>query len=168
MTVIISILAVVCCVTWVLLDNFYDRFSGDFNFDLDSDINTTEQLDMGELRLLPGESVSYNIVLNSKDDGIYSVALDFNEEVDGGLRQFVNVSATLNGVRIAEGGLSELFEEKRTVEFPAKIPAGETAELTVTYSMPAEIGNEGMNVFSDFYIKIGLKSLDAAEEASNE
>jgi len=162
-TVIFCIIAVICCIGWVLFEHLGKSLGGDYEFDLDGEVNISEKLDMGEMSLVPGDSESYKVMLNSGEDGIYSISLEFLEELDGGLSRFVKVSAELDGIQVASGTLGELISSKDALKIQARIPGGKTAELTVTFSMPEDVGSEAMGSYSDLSMLIRLMSVRTGE-----
>lgn len=107
-----------------------------------------EELNFSASGLKPGDTRDYTIIVSPSADGTYVLEFDFEEENNGGLRDYVDVTLSY-GETVINTTLSELFDGK-DVNFECKIGKKTPAEFHVIFSMSLEVGNEAQGVTSDF------------------
>ena len=127
------------------------------NITVQSEGVTETILPIRDLRLNPSESKDYSINLVCEATGSYLVTLDFLETVDGGMKEFVDVSVTVGGALTYSGRLSELIAGEARAEFETELSATEPVVITVHYEMPREIGNEAQGTYADFDVRLAIK-----------
>ena len=113
-----------------------------------------EWLSFENLSLLPGESCAYTVSLLSGYADGYDVDLTFvaGEETALGSNVYVRV-VTEDGRTLCDASLTELFDGG-TLIFSCALSGGEGYDLTVTYYMPPEVGNEAKNAEVIFDLRI--------------
>ena len=107
-----------------------------------------ENLHFSATGLRPGDTRDYTIIVTPEADAVYVLALDFEEENDGGLRDFIDVTLSY-GDTVVETTLTELFAGK-TVSFECDISKKVPARIHVVFSMSLDVGNEAQGATSDF------------------
>lgn len=122
------------------------------NITLAENGRTMQKLEFSVSGLAPGGSREYTLNLKSQVDAHYSIALDFAEQGDGALKNFVDVTI-LCGEQSHTYSLADLFEGK-TTQFDLDIGRGRSAVITITYSMPQSVGNEAQGATADFVINL--------------
>lgn len=106
----------------------------------------------------PGKSVDYTIEISDKGAADFNVSLVFrkNDKVkpeENTLGKYVNVRIAA-GEETFEGNLEELFGEET-------IKLGRNSQkITITYTMPLEIGNEAQGAEARFFIDITASEKD--------
>ncbi len=106
-----------------------------------------------DLALLPGEQTKYEIELKGEIETECEVTLSFEEKSDKTLKHYVYAKVEHNGEVIADKSLSELFEGE-VFKFKSDLTKGKISTLTITYYMPADVGNEAENAEADFVLHI--------------
>lgn len=148
------VLAMMAVGLFVFIEYAHDVFPE--NITVSAEGKTTTTLPIRDLHLIPAETKEYSVNLVCEASGDYNVILEFNEEKDGGMKGFVNVTVSCDGESIFEGSLVELFEKGKTLEFIRTIEADDPTVITFSYSMPREIGNEAQGTFADFNVLLTI------------
>lgn len=139
----------------LFLDDAHRSFEGDITV---KENGVTESvIPIRDLTLTPGVSKEYEVNLVCKATGSYHISLDYIEEADGGMKQFVNVEILADGEQIYEGALTELIDGEPNIVFDAELDDARPTVLTFIYEMPVDTGNEAQGTFSDFDISIAIK-----------
>ena len=121
-----------------------------------------EVIEVVDLKLIPSESKKYTIDLIVLESSDFSGSLKFVEDVDGGLKQFVDVCLEIEDEVLFEGKLGELLSDS-VIEFATHIDSLNPVKIHITYSMDESVGNEAENVYADFSIDVKLER-NAGEE----
>ena len=127
------------------------------NITVHSEGVTESILPVRDLRLNPSESKSYSVNLVCEASGLYLVTLDFIETLDGGMKDFVNVTVLSDGTEVYSGALGKLISGEINAQFEAELSADDPVVITVLYQMPRGIGNEAQGTYSDFDVKLSVK-----------
>lgn len=120
---------------------------------------TEIELVVDDLQLTPGAVKTYDVVLKSKDKGDYILDIFYNETVDGGMKDFVDVQIIYADEVIYDGTLTDLIGG-REVMHPLTMERGMIYELTFVYSMPDTIGNEAQKTTTSFDISVAIMKED--------
>ena len=115
------------------------------------------ELVVDDLQLTPGATKQYNIVLNSKETGSYTLDMLYNETVDGGMKQFVDVQILCAEEVIYDGTLADLLGG-REILHSLTLERGMVYDLTFIYSMSDEVGNEAQKTTTSFDINVAIMS----------
>ncbi len=110
-----------------------------------------------DLVLTPGAEKDYDVNLYCRATGSYHVMIEYTEDVDGGMKHFVDTTVEFDGEVIYHGPLTELIDEGLTIEFDTILDDAVPATLVFRYVMPLETGNEAQGAFSDFDITITVE-----------
>lgn len=148
------LLAAISVTLIVFIEHARERFPEDIT--VHSEGVTESTLPVRDLRLNPSESKEYSVNLVCLASGSYHVALDFLETVDGGMKKFVNVHVSCDGVEAFSGSLADLFHEGSLVEFETELHETEPVVITVKYEMPRETGNEAQGTYADFDVHLKI------------
>lgn len=117
---------------------------------------TQSELGFSASGLKPADSREYTLQLNGDMAGTYSVKLEFSEEKDNGLGEFINVTCFYEDNSKDEFTLNELFDGK-TIEFDCEIENNSTAIVRMVFTMPREVGNEAQGTDTDFSLTLTAK-----------
>lgn len=100
----------------------------------------------------PGSEREYAITLTGEFAENYEITLNFrNDKHSGELENYLTVTITTKNVTIQKQ-LKELLDGE-------EIELGNDAnEITITYVMPEDTGNEAQGATADFYIDLTAKS----------
>ena len=114
-----------------------------------------------DLALLPGQSTEYEIFLGGDVKSDCEVALDFKEEGDKTLKNFVYAKVEYNGKNVygKDMLLKELLKAD-TLKFPCELSNGEDHILKITFYMPEDVSNEAENAEADVALKIVASNMD--------
>ena len=118
---------------------------------------TETLLPMRNLSLMPGESKEYTVNLICDATGSYYIYVDFDEKIDGGMKEFVDVYISANGELIYVGTLFDMLDNDTVVETLGELDEEEPFEITIQYTMPQEIGNEAQGSYADFDVHVKIK-----------
>ena len=118
---------------------------------------TKENIEFSANGLNPGETKQYTINLAGSSSGEYAFTLDFVEQQDGALKDYVDVTVWY-GEESQTFKLSELLNG-RSINFRYTFDTHGKAVIKIAYSIPIEIGNEAQNVTSDFTVTITVKNI---------
>ncbi len=121
---------------------------------LDITVNGAKSIEFEGLALIPGEQREYSVALRSDIPGDYVLNLDFVEEgTDNDLKHYVYARLRMGDEIICDERLSDLLDgEPLTVA--SYLSKKEGADITITYYMPLEVGNEAENATADFMISV--------------
>lgn len=120
---------------------------------------TQDVFSVRDLQLYPGQSREYEIELVCDASGDYNITLAYEELESGSLKHYVDVAVKANGETVYTGKLSRLIDDKETVSFDGTLEAEEPLVVTVTYTMPHEIGNEAQGASTDFDIYLRIEKI---------
>ena len=154
--IVLSIIALICLI-FCIVSNCY--ICSVYNFKKEITIakngTTIDSMEIKALSLHPGESVDYQVVLNSKVSGTYEVTFEFNEKLDGGLKEFIIVTINDGDKNILNKGLSNVFEDGK-VTFNCNIVANKPYVIDVSYLMPEDVDNNAMGTTANFQINFNI------------
>ena len=117
------------------------------NVKLDVNGIVREELDFSAGLLKPNDSCKYKIIVKPSMEGNYVISFEFEEEHDGGLSRFIDVSISYEDT-VVETTLAELFAGKE-VSFEGKLTMRKPAEIQVVFTMQ-DVGNEAQGTSTDF------------------
>lgn len=103
--------------------------------------------------LYPGKTEDYVISFTGDDAENYFISLDFNNGNDGNLKNYIEVEIATNDSTI-EKSLNELLEGDLV-----SLGSGVT-EITISYTMPIDVGNEAQGESVVFYIELEAKTMN--------
>lgn len=114
----------------------------------------TETVWFEDLCLRPGEQASYTLLLNSRYEDAYQLLLHFEDEDPAlTLKQYTYVRIERDGEVLCDARLAELFAQE-ALRVTVDVTDQAKQELTVTYYMPEEIGNEAQNATAAFQLLV--------------
>ncbi len=122
------------------------------------DLNETTQTEM-EVHLsglCPGDSASYELHLKAEEGASFEIVMSFDETGESSLAPFLDVEIRLHDEKIDEGKLYDYLHGK-LVTFPTRFDSGTQIDLTITYAMGLEVGDEAQNTTADFSITLYAK-----------
>lgn len=101
----------------------------------------------------PGSTQQYVVTLNGEWADEYVITLNFRDDSSSGaLENYLIVTIATKEVTI-EKQLKELLDG-------GKVELGKNAnEITITYAMPNDTGNEAQSTTADFYIDLTAKNI---------
>jgi hypothetical protein len=115
-------------------------------------------MEVSNLRLLPSESKEYEISLSSRISGDFIITMNYNENKDGGMKEFVDVKIMIKDDVIYDGKLSELFNEEAILTYKFTVTDGYESKILILYSMDESVGNEAERTYADFEIDFTVKN----------
>lgn len=157
----INILLVSICllgIMAVMLSVFLTKAHNDLRESITVSANgvTQKTLEINDLTLIPTQKKEYQISLSCEASGTYDLTLEYDEKLDGGMKDFVNVTVRCNGVDVYRGGLASLLDGEN-VTFDAYLTKNDPTVIAFTYEMPAEVGNEAKGTAADFNINLMIE-----------
>lgn len=157
MTILIIVTTI--CIIFFILSLAFTCGTGGFKKEITivQDGVTIDNMEIKALQIHPGESVDYQVWLNSKASGNYSLVMKFNETVDGGLKEFITVNIIDSSYNVIKG-LDEILSGDQ-VEFVCGITADKPYIIDVKYKMPIQTGNEAMNTNASFNIEFVIQKV---------
>ena len=150
---VLSVIALVCIIFFIVSTCracARDEFKKEINIVQNGE--TIDSMEIKSLSLHPSETVNYEIVLKTSVTGTYAVALDFNEKVDGGLKDYIVVIINDGDKNILNKGLSEVLSGDK-IAFNCDIMANKPYVINVCYLMPKDVKNEAMGTTATFEIE---------------
>ncbi len=141
---VVCLMVILGFAIWSIVDNFFK----DPEVDFDSE-GISETVSINGLALVPGDEREYSFQLKCRDSGEYQVGLQMVEKIDGGLKEFINVTVELDGTVVLRGKLSDIMGTSSVVLENHKF-GRDSVELVITYEMPIDVGNEAMGAYADF------------------
>ena len=115
--------------------------------------DTVQTVEFENLCLLPGEQCSYTISMSSEKAEAYDLTLQLVETEEKTLKHFAYIRIEAGGEIICDQLLADAFESDAMV-LPVDFSQNRNTELTVTYYMPSEVGNEAENAEAIFDLRI--------------
>ena len=113
----------------------------------------TASVEFENLSLVPGDMVEYKIKLKGNHVKRYDVVLDFVEKEEKTLKHFAYVKITANDEVIYDDLLASIFSDD-VIFLPVDFKEGKNTELTVSFYLPVEVGNEAKNAEALFEMLI--------------
>ncbi len=151
---ILIIISIILTLTGVVLfTTIHDNNELKENTVIEIDGATTKTLKAKIDRLYPGKTEDYVISFTGDNIKDYLITLDFNGDNDGTLKNFIEVKIKTNESSINKT-LNELLEGDLI-----SLGTGVT-EITISYTMPIEVGNEAQGVSVVFYIELEAKTVE--------
>ena len=136
-------------------------FDSQFNHDnivVHIEDGNEKTLEFKDLSLIPGEEAVYNVSFASRLVKKYHIDLEFVEDKDLMLKDFVRLRIETDGKVISDGLLREYFENGAT-ELELNVSEKERANIKFTYYLPIEVGNEAQCAEAEFSLKITAKHM---------
>ncbi len=149
--VLLSLLAVVLI---VFIKDTREGFEENITVSADGVTETT--LEVRDLTLVPTDKKEYSVNLVCAATGTYDVSLSYDETLDGGMKNFVNVLVTYDNKLAYDGRLVDLIDNSHIIEFECELTAKTPVVVKISYEMPYEVGNEAQNTYADFDVKLKL------------
>lgn len=151
--ILIAFLAVVVAAGVVIMVLEFTKDRG-FEMKLEKDGVTSGQFEFSTVGLAPGRDYAkgYNVDLVAKSAGDYWITLSFDGE-EGLLSDILDVEVAYDGGKIINN-LSDLLNGK-TVSFSCNV--SKSAQISITYVMPEDAGNELQNTVADFTVTISAE-----------
>lgn len=116
-----------------------------------------EVLEFSDLGLIPGESAEFKLSIKVEKKQRYDIKFDFSEKEDiQTLKKYARAKIEADGEVLIDCLLEELFMEDHVLS----IDFGEskTQEITITYYMPKETGNEAQAAEAKFELIISASN----------
>lgn len=120
---------------------------------VDVEENEEKIVKFESLNIVPGSSDEYTIKLQTEVASTYQISLDFIEEEDLGLKEFVYVKIQIGNEILCDKLLKDVFEEE-VISFECKMELRKKYDIEVTYYMLESVGNEAKNTQTTFNIVI--------------
>lgn len=109
----------------------------------------TKEILFKKLDLAPGQSCDYVLVLERDEVLGYDLTFEFEETQKLDLKNYVYIKMEICGEVFYEKLLADAFEEKTfTMHIDHKVPDDD--DITVTYYLPEDVGNEAQSAKSTF------------------
>lgn len=118
---------------------------------------TEDVFTIRDLQLCPNQSKEYEVDLVCDASGDYNITMTYEELQQGTMKHYVDVVVKANGETVYTGKLSTLIDNKEIISFDGTLLAKEPLILTVTYTMPYEVGNEAQGTSADFDIHLKIQ-----------
>lgn len=113
----------------------------------------TKEVVFKKLDLAPGESCEYLLVLERDEVLGYDLTFEFEETEKLDLKKYVYIKMEICGKVFYEKLLADAFEEKTfTMHIDHKTPNDD--DITVTYYLPEDVGNEAQKAQSTFKLLV--------------
>ena len=157
MIVAFALIAMMSVMLIVFLIKAHEEFEE--NIKVEEDGVTEAVVAVRDLALVPTESKEYHINLVCAASGAYHITLDYTEQDDGGMKEFVEVTVKAAGQTVYVGRLSELIDGGVIVGFDGRLYADEPLVITINYRMPDDVGNEAQGTYSHFDICLKIKKI---------
>ena len=122
-----------------------------------------ETVEFEHLSLIPGEEAVYTVSFSSRLTEKYILYLDFSEETDQGLKNYVHLKIEVGGEVLSDKLLSEyLFDDPMELEL--ELMKKERTPVKFIYYLPIEVGNEAQCTEAIFKLQITAKHLRGENE----
>ena len=144
MSALLIVLSVTILVGVVLTALFLLRSEEDENFlNFDLENGKSQTVEFQDLNMYPGKTVSYTMFLFCDIRDEYDLAFSFVDKEGEILKDYIDVTVTLNGEVFWQDKLAEMFTEdaKLTV---AELQQGVPCTVRIDFSMDQDVGNEPM------------------------
>ncbi len=155
--VALLLLACMAVVLIVFVEDVHRKFGE--NIAVSSDGVTESIKEVKDLMLNPTESKEYSVNLVCEATGKYAIALEFIEKIDGGMKNFVDVTVKLGADVVYEGSLAELLDGGERIEFEGTLEDDVPLPVSVCYMMPYDVGNEAQGTSADFNVKLTVEKI---------
>lgn len=120
------------------------------HIDLDDQI---DPIGFKNLCLIPGESCAYTLRLTGDEAEQYDAHLRFEETQVGTLKHYAYIRIEANGQVLCDQLMATMFEGE-TIDLFVDLRQVEQQEITITYYLPIEVGNEVQNAEAVFDLLI--------------
>lgn len=150
-------LLIICSiiVTWYMIDNI-EHAEGDI-VHVQVEDNVTKEVVFKKLDLAPGTSCDYTLILEREEVVGYDVVFEFEETEELNLKNYVYVKMEICGEVFYEKLLADAFEEESfSIHINHETP--EDDDITVTYYLPEDVGNEAQSAKSTFKLLVTATS----------
>ena len=117
------------------------------------DKGDSESIKFDTLALVPGDSCEYTIKLHREGAKRYDLSLQFKETQEKTLKNFARVKISCGDEVLCDELLATVFENSAIV-LPVDFKDDKNTELTITYYLPLEVGNEAKNAEADFELHL--------------
>lgn len=128
--------------------SMHDEFQN--NITINQNGETNELLKFDSLKLVPGESVEYDVNLQSSLNSDFVITLDFVNTKSGGLEKYMIVETSINGDTRTFSMLSLM--EGVDIVYNASLFADN--QLKFRFYMPETVGNEAQGKFVKFDVNL--------------
>ena len=133
------ILVGVALTTWFML-----RPAEQENFlNLNLDNGSSESVEFRDLNMYPGKTVSYTMFLFSEIDDDYTVDFDFREMEGEILKEYINVTVTVDDEVFIEDTLKNLLDGSGKA-LDCYLQDGIPCTVHIDFAMPEDVGNAPM------------------------
>ena len=132
-----------------------DRINFEETVVIEQDGIQNKTLSFTPQKLFPGEISVCKLNIVSRANGDFEFLLDYVGLNEGTLNEFVQVAVCCDN-QIGEYTLSDLITGSG-VTFVATCKEGENKTVTVTYSIPSNVGNEAQGLQTNFETKLSIK-----------
>lgn len=112
----------------------------------------TQSVEFENLCLIPGEECLYVIELSSDIADEYEISLKFEETQEDALKNFAYAKIEANGETVCDKLLADLFGGEEILLYCDLKDGGR--EITITYYIPENVGNEAQNSGAVFDLSI--------------
>ncbi len=146
---ILSTMAVVAGVVGGIIFVLHDGAIQKDDYSLYLDGEKQETLSFSVEDMFPGDNVSYQVRVSFDKAGDKTVKIRF--EGEGELAPYLEVSLLHGGEVVDSATLAE-YIDGRKVQIPAYFAKDEAQEITLQYSLDAEVGDEAQGAEADFRV----------------
>lgn len=139
----------IALIIWMLLNPIFRNNV----IKVDVEDNGQKIVEFESLNIIPGSIEEYKIKLQTEVASTYEITLDFIEEEDLGLKEFVYVKIQMGDNVLCDKLLKDVFEEE-TITFECEMELRKKYDINITYYMLENVGNEAKNTQSTFDLVI--------------
>lgn len=160
--ILVLSLLIICSVifTWHMIDNI-ERAEGEI-VHVKVEDNITKEVVFKKLDIAPGQSCDYTLVLEREEVTGYDIVFEFEETEKLDLKNYVYIKMEICGKVFYEKLLADAFEEKSfSMHIDHKTPDDD--DITVTYYLPEDVGNEAQSAKSTFKLLVTATSTTSEE-----
>lgn len=151
---IISFIVVAFISIAIIFNNLDARSEFTNSVKIDGSGYAEKEIEVRNLQLHPNESKSYTIEVAPEFGGDYEISINYQEIKDGGLKEFVTVSFSVDGKQVQSSSLKSLLDSKSSIVILQNFSEDKPLKLTVTYIMSYEVGNEAQGTYADFDVTL--------------
>lgn len=112
-----------------------------------------EELGVSLDGMVPGKTVSYMVSFKGEISQTYDVSLVFTPAGDCTLADYIDVNVTLDGKQLNAGKLNAYLSGD-AINLGLSATEKDKSVLEITYTMPAEVGNEAQGASAAFNVEI--------------
>lgn len=131
----------------------YLNSNGDQSINVEIENGESEVVEFEKFGLVPGESTEYTLYLSTNDGPTKHVTLEFSEQEDSPLKEFVRVKVLVNDEETCDELLADLLDGQK-ITCAGDLSSAEEFKITIIYYMPTEVGNEAANTEAWFNLYI--------------